>query len=442
MLVTLLVSAFFIFFWVNGPLQIVEVLAHLEHEETAFSQPIMVGKKKVVHNYGKIGNVETKGEGWTLLQKNKEAKKSSNMISFEEDDLKFSEENALRLKKHASQLFGKHIESGVKSTSQFLYVKIIADKQEYFYVESGLSFSHIKGYAGPINVGLLINADGAIEKVQHVSSKETESYLVKIVRAGFYSSFVEMPIDDTHQIDAVSGATLTSDAIAKTASELGRGLGNDFTENFNQDRLISSFSVEAINSLWWIFHVIVIGLMFVYGIQKKYQKSKRDIRILSVVSVVYIGFFMNNSFTYVSFIHPFLGTALSPLIAFYAFFSLLGAIWGSNIYCAYVCPFGHAQRLSLAISKKRFTKQFPLSNKTIKHVRDGLTLVLIVGMLLGLRSWGNFELFPDLFGLEFNSIWFVISGLILAVNLRYPFIWCRIACPTGAVLDGISRGCK
>ncbi|MFT4755202.1 MAG: NosR/NirI family nitrous oxide reductase transcriptional regulator, partial [Salibacteraceae bacterium] len=38
--------------------------------------------------------------------------------------------------------------------------------------------------------------------------------------------------------------------------------------------------------------------------------------------------------------------------------------------------------------------------------------------------------------------WFAISIAIVAINLRYPFIWCRIACPTGAVLDGISKGCK
>jgi NosR/NirI family nitrous oxide reductase transcriptional regulator len=402
----------------------------------------MVGEEKVVQNFGEIGSVETKGEGWTLLQNTKENKQSSNMISFEDEKLKFSEENAHKLKMHADLLFDIPIKAIPKSTSANLYVEITAENETYFYVESGLSFTHIKGYAGPINVGLLLNSEGTIEKVQHVSSKETESYLAKIVRTGFYSSFIDLPVDEAHEIDAVSGATLTTNAIAKTVTELGCGLGNDFTENFNRDRLISSFEVKAVNSLWWILHVGVIGLMFLYGFQKKYKKSKRDIRILSVVSVVYIGFFMNNSFTYVSFIHPFLGTALSPLIAFYAFFSLLGAIWGSNIYCAYVCPFGHAQRLSLAMSKKKFTTQFPLSNKTIKYVRDGLTLVLIIGLLLGLRSWGNFELFPDLFGLEFNSIWFAISALIIGVNLRYPFIWCRIACPTGAVLDGISKGCK
>ena len=85
MLITVVVSAFFGFFWVNGPLQIVEVLAHLEHEETGYSQPIMVGEEKVIHNFGEIGSVETKGEGWSLLQNNKETGQSSNIISFEEE---------------------------------------------------------------------------------------------------------------------------------------------------------------------------------------------------------------------------------------------------------------------------------------------------------------------------------------------------------------------
>ena len=63
---------------------------------------------------------------------------------------------------------------------------------------------------------------------------------------------------------------------------------------------------------------------------------------------------MNSSFTYVSFLHPFLGTTVSTFVALYALFTLLGAIWGKNVYCKYVCPFGHAQRLSLQLSKKRF----------------------------------------------------------------------------------------
>lgn len=258
-----------------------------------------------------------------------------------------------------------------------------------------------------------------------------------IANKGFYQGFNAIPLEKEHTIDAVSGATLTTEAMAKTASVLVEHYHESLI-NRVADRNIASFAVAAENNNWWVLHILLIGLMFSYGIQKKYKKSKRDIQLLSLFSVLYIGFFMNNSFTYVTFLHPFLGTSLSSMVALYALFSLLGAIWGKNLYCKYVCPYGHLQRVSLSMSKNKFSKKFFISNQWIKRIRDGITIVLITGILLGMRSWGNFEVFPDVFGLDFTGIWFGIATLLILVNLRYPFIWCRIACPTGAVLDRIS----
>ncbi len=443
-LATTVVGAFFLFFWINGPLQFTEVLAHLDQEETPYSTPKIIGEVHGIKSFGEIGEVETHGDGWQLLHKNhkKEANLGTGIISFEQEALIFSEEHAEVLENHVSQLLKGKLAITHHTNEALLYLHIKSENEIYYYLESAPIIKHIKGYAGPINVGILLNQKGEIEQIQHVSSKETESYLTKIQKAGFYHAFIGLPIEDYHAIDAVSGATLTTVSIAQTTTEITQLLGNDFTETLHNDLLVSSFEVEALNTFTWIIHILLIAVLFTYGIQKKYKKSKRDIRILSMVSVLYIGFFMNSSFTYVSFIHPFLGTALSPLIAFYALFSLLGAVWGHNIYCSYVCPFGHAQRLALQLSNKRFTSKFFLSNKVVSHIRNAITLLLIIGILLGIRSWGNFELFPDLFGMAFNSLWFGISLVILLINFRYPFIWCRIACPTGAVLDGISTVCK
>ena len=69
---------------------------------------------------------------------------------------------------------------------------------------------------------------------------------------------------------------------------------------------------------------------------------------------------------------------------------------------------------------------------------SALTLFLLSGLLLGFRCWSNFDLFPDLFGLSVLSVWFIVSILTILATLIYPMIWCRLLCPTGAILDGIS----
>ena len=438
-LATIVVSIFFIFFWINGPIQVKEVLAHLEEEETEFSKPKLVGEISEIRSYGEIEDAETKGDGWSLVLKDSKKKATnSGMISSSDSDFIFSKAYAEKLISHAEKIISGSITSEVIPTEDLLYVRIQQNGKTFFYQESSNLFNQIRGYGGPINIGVLINSEGKIESVQHISSKETESYLKKIVNNDFYKRFVGLPIEKNHQIEAVSGATLTTEAIAQITSELIEKSAKNYIDYLHIERDVMSFNILAKNSLWWILHISIIGLLFLYGIQKKYKKTKKRIRTLSIISVVYIGIFMNSSFTYVSFLHPFLGTTVSTFVALYALFSLLGAIWGKNTYCKYVCPFGHAQRLSLQLSKKKISSKFFISNKWVKRIRDILAVVLITGILLGLRSWGNFEIFPDLFGFDFVSMWFVVSVFILLINLKYPFIWCRIACPTGAVLDRIS----
>ncbi len=438
---TLVVGAFFILFWVNGPLLLKEVLTELETEETKYAIPKIVGAQKQTATYKEIGSTETTGHGWNLMTKQQQKNKNFNLLSSAEQNHN-TKASLQKQTQHLEQIIGKQIATSPHFNEYGVALSYTENNLHYIYIESSEHLNHIKGYAGPIKIGIIINQLGEIEQVQHISSKETKSYLSDIKKNGFYERFQQIPIENKHTIDAVSGATLTTEAIAETTYELINLYQAELQENIIEDRNIASLQLTAKNTLWWILHLTVIGGMFIYGIQKKYKKSKRAIRILSILSVVYIGFFMNSSFTYVSFLHPFLGTSLSYLVAFYAFFSLMGAIWGKNIYCKYVCPYGNIQKLTLQLSKNRFSSKFFLSNKWIARIRDSIAIILIVGILLGLRSWGNFEVFPELFGLEFNSFWLGISIVIILINLKYPFIWCRIACPTGAVLDRIEKIAK
>jgi NosR/NirI family nitrous oxide reductase transcriptional regulator len=80
-----------------------------------------------------------------------------------------------------------------------------------------------------------------------------------------------------------------------------------------------------------------------------------------------------------------------------------------------------------------------VSNRVLELIRWAITITLIAGIVSGLPDWGSFELFPDLFGLEIlESQWFWLSLAAVLVSAYYPMLWCRMLCPTGAVLDGIT----
>ncbi len=437
LLATILVAAFFLYFWVEGPLQQTEPILKLEQEPTEFAQPKLVNHAGENNShYGTVGDAETKGHGNGLVLNKVEEKSKTSLIFDPEKDVTHSADFGIKLVNHAQKLSPGQAE--LKANANLFYVVVKGDNENHIYTESTGIITDVRGYAGPVNVAVLVDDDGKISGVHHVSSKETESYLKKIANAGFYEQLIGLKVKGENTVDAVSGATLTTEAIAQTATQLLEKAMPEPLVTFADVSEMDGFSVDAKLTWFWIVHISVIFLMFLYGFQKKLRKTKKGITILSILSVAYIGFFLNNSFTYISFLHPFVGTQVSSLVGLYALFTLLGAIWGKNTYCKYVCPFGNAQRLILQISPKKARAKFFIPNKYINKIRLGITMVLLAGVLLGMRSWSNYELFPDLFGLDVTTFWFFMAVITVFFTARYPMIWCRLLCPTGSVLDLIS----
>ncbi|UTW61950.1 FMN-binding protein [bacterium SCSIO 12741] len=437
-LATLMVASFFLYFWLEGPLVIQAPELSLMEELTPYSIPKMViDEEEEQDHHGIIEIAETEGEGHGLILDKEEEKESFGILISSRGNSDLPPELGEQLLRNAQKLLDGDFRLKLEMTADLFYVT--GDGSEkLIYLESSDIIHGITGYAGPINMGMWVTQDGRIKSIHHVSSKETSSYLEKIRRAGYYDQYQKIDLEDEHEVDAISGATLTSEAMAETITALVHHSTEKPLTNFTGIDGLNPFLVEANLNGWWILHLLFISLFFIYGYQKKWKKRKRHMTILSLLSVAYIGFFLNQSFTYVSFIHPFLGTSLSSFVGLYSLLVLLSVVWGKNTYCKYVCPFGNAQRLMVKFAPKKTSKKFFLSNTTIKRIRGIITIGLIVGIFLGMRGWGNYELFPDFFGLEFLSIWMLVTALILLVSVRYPMLWCRMLCPTGSVLDLIS----
>ncbi|PCH72697.1 MAG: hypothetical protein COB98_11570 [Flavobacteriaceae bacterium] len=446
MIATTIVAIIFLYFWLNGPLlHGVEILS-LETIETKFSAPILVGgdgvdSKKTQATFQTLNLTEEVGFGHGLLFLKKTLPKYYGFIAALADNPGLSPELGAKLLEHAQQ-FSKPSEKATLLPSSNMYYVSVVDTLtavQRIYLESTDIVANIRGYAGAINMGVFIDEKGDIIEAVHISSRETQSYLATIKRAGFYQQFEKVNIKNGGQeLDAVSGATLSSEAMASTVSALVT-LGIPYpVSNYADIDQVKRFSLAALLNSTWILHCLVIFLLFAFALQRRFKKTKKTVLIMNVLSVVYIGFFLNNSFTYISFLHPFVGTSVSSLVGLYSLFVLLGAIWGKNTYCKYVCPFGNVQRLIMRVSPKKARRKFFISNAWIYKIRMTIAIVLIAGVLLGLRNWSNFELFPDLFGWASLGVWFMVAVCTVGITMVYPMIWCRLLCPTGAVLDGIT----
>lgn len=440
---TVIVAVIFLFFWIKGPLmQSIEVLS-LESIETKYSKPVLVGEdgvdKKDILAYNTLAIHEEQSFGYGLIINKKTQNNNWGFIADTKNNPNLSLKHKATVLKHAKSFTNQSENTSIHTSIDMYYATILDNENVDIYLESTDLIKNIRGYAGEIQIGVFINKEGYIKRVEHIASKETKSYLSDIKKAGFYKQFRKVSLANGNQeIDAISGATITSKAIAKTVSALvEKGIPYPIS-NYNDVDEVNTFSVEASLNKMWIVDISIIFLMFVFAMQKWIKKSKKSVLALSLLSVVYIGFFLNNSFTYISFVHPFVGTSVSSLIGLYCLFVLLGAIWGKNTYCKYVCPFGNIQRLIVHMNPVKTKPKFFISNKWIKRLRAAITVVLLSGVLLGLRNWSNYELFPDLFGLSTFGVWTIVSIITVLTTMVYPMIWCRLLCPTGSLLDGLS----
>ncbi|MGL1886357.1 MAG: FMN-binding protein [Reichenbachiella sp.] len=439
---TLLVLGIFMFFSIHGPLDGNSVLGHVQTLENEFFAPQLIRDQSAVrvHEAGLIsqGDHYSLGEFGMVRPVAKSQVKAAGMLSFQEDlgtsmhDEEWAEEMTNRL--HAK--YGDEAEVVVKMKGELCYAEIYQrGKLKSLYFEN-LTHNNVQGYSGPIYLGMETSLAGELQEVSYITSKETESYLRKILRSTYLSQYRGLSLSgEEHQIDAISGATITTRAMAQGVTEAFEVIAPHLLSTY-YDFDVEQFHVSASLTFWWILHIVVIASLFLYAILPQIKKTKRSRVILSLLTLLYVGFGLNGSFTYITFLMPFMGTELSLFLTLYALFTLLGAIWGKNAYCSYVCPFGAAQMILLKYSPFKSKKLF-ITNKQAEYVRYVLTVVLIGGFILGYKTFGNYELFPDLFSTEISSYWFYIAGLFVIVSMRYPMLWCRMACPTGCVLDSL-----
>ena len=99
---------------------------------------------------------------------------------------------------------------------------------------------------------MTVGLDGTIQRVTYLRSAETTSYLKDIESAGFYEEFEGIPLDgESYQIDALTGATLTTEAIARSVSSLV-SIGRESPLEIYIDTEPAGFVVNAELPATWI----------------------------------------------------------------------------------------------------------------------------------------------------------------------------------------------
>jgi predicted membrane-bound spermidine synthase len=300
----------------------------------------------------------------------------------------------------------------------------------------------VKGYGGPINLLLSVNNQGLIQGLSMVESRETPSYIKGIDRwlEQFKGLSVRDPLEE--EIDAMTGATITSRAISRIVAKTGQriaepllGFPAGVTKSLGSQ---SKWSIVRDLRLW---AVVLLLIFFVYSF---YSRSQRLRLTCLAVSTIVLGIYLNAPFTtldatsLVSGEIPAHGTIWRNTLLAGIF--VISFLWG-QAFCGFLCPFGAVQEfLSIRKLRLRASQRLEQTGRYIKYVI--LTLLLCLFFFTSDAIWFSFSPLQHFFGcyganffLARMDTWILaLCMAVLVASIFYFRFWCRYLCPAGAFL--------
>ncbi len=282
----------------------------------------------------------------------------------------------------------------------------------------------IVGYAGFVPLKIFVK-NGVVQKVEALENSETPDFFnnAKSIIGSWNGKTVNEAL--ALKVDAVSGATLSSNAIKKNVKA---GLQYLQPSLISADEGEMAFGAKDIAALLLVLLSMIVPLFL----------KNRKIRIVQLVlNVVVLGLWSGTFLSYSLLVNYFENGfhslfAVVPIVMFIAafVFPLLGK---KGHYCMQLCPFGSAQEL-LGIPCKKKLKLGAKTLKVLEDFRKVLWAVLLFLLITGIYSeWMNYELFTA-FMFQSASLGVEIAAvLFLVLSIFVPRPYCRFVCPMGTM---------
>ncbi len=302
-----------------------------------------------------------------------------------------------------------------------------------------VSIATANGYGGPMKVAVAVDLDGNIHGLSIVSTKETASWMRKVLATDYVESFTGKSYQDPFQleadVDGVTGATYSSRAIAEAAMigsryVAGKQLALPLPEDVSPP---IQFGIPEIT---------LIGLFAIgyFGHQRKFKYKKQARWASMLIGMVVLGFIYTRPLTLSDINKLLLGFWPTWQTHLY-WYLLIGGVFlvftvdNKNPYCDWFCPFGATQECMGVIGGAK-SRPIKKSKNLLLWLQRGLAwLAIILALLFRNPGLTSYEIFGTLFDLTGSSWQFALLGIILISSLFIRRPWCNYLCPLRPVTD-------
>ncbi|WP_299794756.1 4Fe-4S binding protein [uncultured Shewanella sp.] len=289
------------------------------------------------------------------------------------------------------------------------------------------------GYGGRTEVGLTVSPQGEIQRLAVISSKDTSSYLDKVLQSGLMESVLGKNVEEPLHIDAVSGATVSSNALSQ-AVELAADSVRIELFGFS---LVEDKPAMA-HFRWLDGMAIVMFVMAVWVNKSRHRKKFLFNWVLLLTSMCLFGFFSSSlvssstmgiliSGTWMTGLGSYTSLILLSLVLLYIIVS------NRNVYCSTLCPFGATQE---CLAKLGNAKTTSLNHPFFEWFPRMLLLTtLCLGLYFRNPASFSYEPFGIMFGMIGSLYLFVLTAATVITSLVVKRPWCRTICPMNPVTD-------
>ncbi len=305
--------------------------------------------------------------------------------------------------------------------------------QETERITGYITLTEAMGWGGPLLAATVADSTGVINKIVIIDHKETLSFFRKLEKRYFFKQFsgkrVSEPLDIENDIDAVSGATVSSRAFTDAIREGSHKLGTDVL-NLEVKEKIHRFKIGFKEIFLLFLYMLVFAALL---------RKNRILRyIILTAGLVFLGIYTNASISIASLSSVILGYFPSITTNLFWWLLIPGILTialstGKNIYCHWLCPFGAAQEFISKISGINISIK---SVRLVGYIRYFLTWLSLMIIFLAFNpALGVYEPFATLFSLEGIGIQWFILPVVLFGAFIIPLFWCRFFCPVKVILQ-------
>lgn len=287
----------------------------------------------------------------------------------------------------------------------------------------------IFGYAGRVPLLIGINQNRDIIGITLLENYESKESINAINKNEFLNQWIKCDIDSLNnlKIDAVSGATITSNAIRN-------GINTRISAYLNKD---VTQKIAFIDMLKIIVPVALILFALISYFMSKELKKYRI--ILLVLNILVFGFWLGYSlslFLYYNWIINGISfTVHLILICLFGFSIVLPLFFKKAFYCSYVCPLGCCQELCGKITKKKTKVNKPIVS-LLKNIPP--IILISIAFLLFIDINVNISIIEPFMAFNYQTakvFTLVFAGTIITVSIFINKPWCNYLCPTGYLLE-------